>query len=454
MPVVIRPMKARLLLPLESLALMLLLGSAGDASADAWKIQLQGVKALGLGYAGRAAPEDASTVWFNPSGMTELEKPWTITFSGAWIPFNLNYADLGSRSVLGQPLTGSQTRNGGKKLWKPVPGMYGVRRICDSCWLGVGFNAPYGLSDDYGEEWVGRYHATESRLEVINATTTVAFRLHERLSVGGGIDVQRSSATLGTMIDFGSAGAVAGAPLRPQGHDGLFEINANDWAFGFNLSATSQITENVRLTAAYRSQVEHTLEGEATFDVPDEAAFFRATGRFVTTGATATLPMPHELAIAGAFVLNERWHLVGDFTWTNWSRFAQLDVRFDNPAEPTISQAALYTDSRRIGGGAICRLNTAWTIRFGALYEDVPVPDATRTPRLPEENNVGLTFGGTYRLTPDVDLDFSVSQLIPHDAAIRLAEPTAGTLSGDVGWKATAIAVGFSYRFDRLWFNR
>jgi long-chain fatty acid transport protein len=447
-------MKAGFLPRLGILALMLLLGNTGDAFADAWKIQLQGVKTLGLGYAGRAAAEDASTVWFNPSGMTQLQKPWTITFSGAWIPFNLNYTDLGSRSVLGQPLTGPQARNGGKKLLMPVPGVYAVHRVCDSCWLGLGFNAPYGLSDDYGEEWVGRYHATESRLAVINGTATFAYRLHERLSVGGGFDVQHSSATLGTMIDFGSLGAASGVPLRPQGHDGLFEITAHDWAFGFNLSATSQIHDRLRVAATYRSQIEHTLQGQATFDVPAEAAFVRASGRFVTTGTTAVVPMPHELSIGGSLFLNERWNLVGDFTWTDWSQFSELEVHFDNPAEQTISQAARYTDSRRVGGGAICRLSSDWTIRFGGLYEDVPVPDATRTPRLPEENNLGLTFGGTYRLKPDLDLDFSVSQLIPHDAGIGLSEPTAGTLSGDVGWQATAIAVGFSYRFDRLWFNR
>jgi len=129
--------------------------------ADGWKVQLQGVKALGLSYAGRSIIlDDASTVWFNPAGMTRLNRRWTITSGAPLISYRLDYTDQGSTSVLGQPLNGPSTANGGRT--SPVPHLYVVRKINDRVWTGFGFNAPYGLGSDYGETWAGRYFFLKS----------------------------------------------------------------------------------------------------------------------------------------------------------------------------------------------------------------------------------------------------------------------------------------------------
>ena len=82
--------------------------------ADGWKVQLQGVKALGLSYAGRSIIlDDASTVWFNPAGMSRLTRRWTVGASTPVISYRLDYTDQGSTSVLGN-LSGSLTANGGR----------------------------------------------------------------------------------------------------------------------------------------------------------------------------------------------------------------------------------------------------------------------------------------------------------------------------------------------------
>jgi long-chain fatty acid transport protein len=422
-------------------------GSASSAFADGWKVQLTGVKALGVGYAGRAAAEDATTVWFNAAGMTERQSPWTVTFGGAAIPFTLDYTDSGSRSVLGQPMTGPTTQNGGLSAF--VPHLFAVRKVGDRWWLGAGFNAPYGLGDDYGGTWVGRYHATESTLQVANFATAVAVKVTEDVSLGFGLDVQRATATLANRIDFGSFGAALGLPLPPQGTDGGIELDVSSWGIGFDLSAAWQVTPNARIAATYREQVEHTLEGDATFDVPADAAPLTSTGAFRSGPATTVLPMPRELSVATAIDVGTsgKWKVVGDVTWTNWSEFQALTVSFENPAQPPIAQEARFTDSVRVAGGVIYRVAPHWTLRAGGLYEATPVPDATRTPRLPEVDNVGLTVGGTYRINDRWDLDFAWSHLIPHDAPIRLHDPSAGSLHGNVRWRTDSFAIGTSVRF-------
>jgi long-chain fatty acid transport protein len=434
-------MARRLLL----LVLVVFFWNARDVRADGWKIQLQGVKELGLGYAGRSVPEDASTVWFNPAGMSQLSARWTVTFGAPLISYQLDYTDQGSVSVLRQPLTGPLQSDGGRT--SPVPYFYAVRRVNDRWWMGLGFNAPYGLGADYGETWVGRYHATNTELTVFNVNPTVAVKLNERVSVGLGIDVQRSHARFANMIDFGSLGAVLGLPLTPQAQDGKIELDATDWAVGYDLSVAWQVASRVRFASTYRAQVEHSLEGPADFTVPASAAAFQASGAFVPTSASAVLPMPRELSASASFDLNPKWTVVGDLTWTDWSQFKSFVVTFENPAQATLAQDASFADSARGAVGVIYRPNDLWRIRAGALYEDVPVPDATRTPRLPEANNTGFTLGGSYRVNQKWDLDFSWSHLIPHDAPIRLSDPAAGTMTGKVRWLTDAIAVGLNARF-------
>jgi long-chain fatty acid transport protein len=418
-----------------------------ECLADGWKVQAQGVAALGLSYAGRSIlSDDASAVWFNPAAMTRLTREWTITSGAPLVTYRLDYRDQGSTSVLGQPLTGSSTADGGRSAL--VPHVYVARKVNDHLWAGFGFNAPYGLGSDYGETWIGRYHATKTELTVVNLNPTFAIKLTDRLSVGVGLDIQRSDAVLANMIDFGSFGAALGLPLTPQGHDGKIELTAGDWSTGYDLSLAWQPGERARVGLTYRSQIEHTIRGRAQFDVPAEAALLTAGGTlFADTEATAVLPMPHELSASASYDIASAWVLVGDVTWTDWSRFQQLRVAFANPAQPAIVQRAAFEDSVRTAVGIIYRASPRWQVRAGGLYETTPVPDATRTPRLPEIDNAGISVGASFRPSARWDVDFSFSHLLPHNAPIAIDDPGAGQLAGQVRWRLDILGVSVNLRF-------
>jgi long-chain fatty acid transport protein len=424
---------------------MLLLACAGISHADGWKVNLQGVKALGVCWADRAFIDDATIVWFNAAGMSRLDRRWTVTTAPPVVTYGLDFTDGGSTSVLRQPMAGASSASGGTAA--AAPHLYMVRKINDSWWAGFGFNAPYGLENDYGETWVGRYHATKSRLAVLNMNPAVAFKLNDRLSLGAGLDLQRSDAQLANMIDFGSLGFVLGLPLTPQGSDGRIELDVGDWAVGYDLSLAWNLDARSRLAVTYRSQVEHTLSGDATFTVPAEAQFFTAAGQFANTSATTDLPMPRELAIGGSHQLSGNWVLLGDFTWTDWSPFDQLTVTFANPVQPELTQAAHFKDSFRGAIGVIYRATDSWDLRAGGVYEATPVPDITRNPRLPEADHGAFGVGATYRRGERFDFDFSYSHLLRHDAPISLEIPGAGELVGSVRWRVDILAASLTMKF-------
>ena len=419
----------------------------GEVSADGWKIQLMGGKNLGTSHAGRSVlAEDASAVWFNPASIAWLPGEGQLTAGAPIITYTLDFHDGGSRSVIGQQLTGETTQNGGQTA--PVPHLYYARAINERWRFGFGFNAPYGLGSDYGETWVGRYHATETLLRVFNINPAIAVRLNDAFALGFGLDVQRSQGVLANMIDFGSIGLASGLPLRPQAADGKIEFTGSDWAVGFNAGLRWQASSRTAVGVAYRSKTEHSLRGTADFTVPEAAAALTAGGRvFADTEAEVTLPMPHELSVSASHNVSERWTLLGDVTWSQWSSFKQLLVTFENPLQPTVQQPADWRDTTRVAVGARGVLNDRWTLRTGVAYEMAPIPDATRTARLPEDNHTWLSGGATYVGSNRWSLDFSFSHIITPDAPIRLTDSAAGLLLGDVHWRVNVAGVGLNWRF-------
>jgi long-chain fatty acid transport protein len=272
-------------------------------------------------------------------------------------------------------------------------------------------------------------------------------RLGERVALGGGVDLQRPEATLANMIDFGSVGAAFGLPLAPQQHDGKVEFTGSDWAAGFDIGMMIDASPRTRFGVTYRSEVEHQLDGEADFTLPAAAGALTAGGRlFADTGARVTLPMPHEISTSASHRVGNQWTLLTDVTWTRWSAFRELAVTFDNPLQPPVRQDARWDNSLRVAGGALARVGERWSLRGGAAYETTPVPDATRTPRLPERNHTWLATSATYG-GDRWHWDVHFTHLITPDAPIAIDDAAAGALRGTVHWRLNIAGVSATIRF-------
>jgi long-chain fatty acid transport protein len=90
---------------------------------------------------------------------------------------------------------------------------------------------------------------------------------------------------------------------------------------------------------AYRSSIEHEIEGRATFQNPElPGAFAGLTAAAQDTGARATLKTPDMLSVSVYGEISPKWSLLGDVTWTGWSDFKELRVRFDNGSPDAVTQ--------------------------------------------------------------------------------------------------------------------
>jgi len=125
--------------------------------------------------------------------------------------------------------------------------------------------------------------------------------------------------------------------------------------------------------------------------------------------------------------LDPKWTLLGDVTWTGWSKIKQLVVTRDNGATLSTTPEN-FKDTWRVGIGATYRKDDAWSIKMGVAYDETPVNDTDRTARLPDNNRIWLSVGGQYRLSKDGTLDFGYSHLFIKDAPINQPAPGSGSL--------------------------
>jgi len=398
---------------------------AGSVLGAGFALVEQGVSGLGNAYAGGAASaEDASTIFFNPAGMSRLSGH-EILIAGHLIMPYANFENRGSTHVTGAPLSGGDDGNAGDA--KIIPNLYYSRKISDRFAVGIGVNTPFGLATTYSDDWVGRYHGIKSDLMSININPSFAYKVTDALSIGAGFSAQYVDAELSSAVDFGMIGFSLGIPgLAPQQNDGFFDLKGDSWGVGYNLGLLYEFTENTRVGAAYRSRIEHTLEGDADFSkVPAPLS-----SAFRDTGAESDVTLPDSLSISFSHQFHPQWMVMADFTWTNWSLFDELIVKFDSGQDPnrTIEN---WDDSYRYSLGVSYIPDKNWVLRIGTAYDTSAVSEAKyRTPRIPDGDRIWTALGFGYRISEIFGFDVAYAHLFINDPDINKTATGDDTLRG------------------------
>jgi long-chain fatty acid transport protein len=431
-------------------------GSATGASAAGFQLSEQNASGLGNAYAGQgASAQDASTIFFNPAGMTRLPGMNAVGAINAIRPS----AKFSNTTSTLAPLQTSLGGNGGDAGdWAFVPNGYFSWQVNPQIYVGVGLNAPFGLKTEYDPMWVGRFHAIESELKTININPSVAFRVNSVVSLGAGINYQKADATLTNAVNysaaaFGAGGAALLGAIGGAGREGIAKVEGDDWAWGYNFGAMFDITPDTRIGVAYRSSTSYKISGTVTFS---NRPALLATG-LPDGPVTADITLPAIASLNLFHKISPQWDLLADVGWTDWSRLKVLNIVRSSGA--LLATTPLnWKDTWRVGVGANYHMNTQWTLRFGTAYDQTPVPDADRTPRIPDQDRVWTAVGAQYRLTKQAAIDFGYAHLFVRDGSVNLcnaaqaaANPAAcsgkNNLVGNFKNNVNIVSAQFRYAF-------
>lgn len=431
---------------------------------------------LGLSFAGGAASaDDASTLWSNPAGMTRLRTGQVVGVLHLVRP-SIRFRDEASTPAAQQPLGGEGGDAGGLNV---LPNLYLARPLGGDWWAGLGISAPWGLVTEYDDTFIGRFQATKSSIRTLNLNPSVAWRAADGISVGAGLNFQRMQAEFNNFVNYSGAllSAAAGAGIAPgtdtftavaqstQSLAARASVKGADNAVGWNLGLLWEPGRDRRFGLHYRSPMAYRIAGDVHFTTPAlpvipsaplagtvaQLAAAVNAGALFDSAVHAKVKLPPIVNVSAFRAIDPRWDVMADLQWTGWSTIRELRfVRDDGSVLQETPEN--FRDSWKLAVGVNYRPGGMWRLRGGLAWDQSPVRDEFRTPRLPDANRIWLSGGAQYLVDNAMRLDFGAAYLRNSGAGIdKRGDPpnTAayGLLNGRYDSHTFIVSAQLAYAF-------
>lgn len=401
---------------LRILPALLLATFSGVASAAAFQLWEQNASGLGTAYAGSAAVADnASTIFFNPAGMTQM--PGIQLSAGVTgVGPSYEFSNDGSSGTLG---TGGNGGNAGS--WAAVPNAYVSWQVAPDWFVGLGISSPFGLKTEYdSDNWIGRYQAIKSKITTVNYNPSLAWKVNDKVSLGLGLNYQTIDAEMTSAL---------------PGIRGYSKLNGDDGAWGWNAGALFTLSPAMRVGVSYRSAISYTLDGTAS------------TAIFST-------PVKADLKLPGTFILSvwqqvsDRWEAMGDISYTQWNTLNSLDMISSNTGAMFNRESFNYDNSWRIAWGAAYKASDAWKLKFGVAWDTTPTSNEYRSARVPDNDRLWLSLGTQWNGGVYGKIDVGYAYLYIKDPSINQTKISVngnGTSSLRGSYNDSAHILGVQY---------
>ena len=193
--------------------------------------------------------------------------------------------------------------------------------------------------------------------------------------------------------------------------------------------------DGLKIGVAYRHSMSHELDVDADFEIPDSLEQIYAsntieasqplTDSFLTdTGAKAEVDLPAMFSVSAAWQANDKLQLLGDITWTGWSSFEELRIRYDNPFQPDTLSVQDWEDVFRFSVGLNYAYSNRLMLRTGVAFDEEAIPNAQRrTARIPGNDRTWLSFGAGYKVSKRLSFDIGYAHLFLDETPIDHFDP-------------------------------
>jgi len=401
------------------------LAAPASALAGGFSLNEQSASAMGIANAGAAAnPENATTVLFNPAGMSQLSGT-NISFGAAVLDIDAEAKEAEARRNLpGQNAVMADGSLGGDIAGPAVlPNFYMTHEVNESIDVGFGIHAPYGLAADYNDDFVGRFFADETELTAIAFTPSISVTNGNGLSMGAGINLIYAEGRLTRYQDlaaqvypnaFAAAIGQGASPAQADQaarqavsgyQDPYADIEGDDIGATFRVGFLYELSDKTQIGLSAQTGTELDLKGNATisnFPVPG------VPGQTTTLSEKVRVPLaiPESATFGIRHNLSDQVTLLAGATYAKWSRFEELDIvsREANgqitaaPQEGAILSHVTekWQNTWQFNLGGIWQATPEWALKAGYAWDESPV-DEYLTARIPSSDRHWLTLGAQWK---------------------------------------------------------
>jgi len=359
----------------------------------------------GAGLAARAG--DAGTVFTNPAGMTRFQKPATMlgaTVLYLYVPFDPD-----------QDTTASGP-DGDANGFVPGGSLAYIHPVSESLTLGISAQNYFGLSLDWGGNWVGRYQSSKVTIVAPQLQPTIAYKVNDWLSVGAGAGL-----TLGYISDE----AKIDTP-EPDLGNGKFKYDDTDFAVQGNFGVMIEPSERTRIGVRYLTETDLDFDSDIYFS--GEGPIIADLTKNVR-GLDLGMHMPQSV-MAGIFhQVNDEWAILGSVGWDDWSRFAKIHIRVDGTGIDEGADAG-FDDTWHYGVGVEHQYTPKLMLTGGFSYDSSMSKGSTRPLTIPLGSMYRYGVGFKYQKRDDLILGGGLSFMWEGDLPVKTAGSGGNTVSG------------------------
>jgi len=396
-----------------------------------------------------ASSEDISFSYWNPALFLNAKKN-TFYISGAYIIPKMDVSNIEATDAtpntatapLGGPkdISGSSTNTDSVDN-TIVPSLYYAMPLSDDTVAGFSINAPFGLSGDYGDDWAGRFHATETALQDIALSFSLAHRVNDWFSAGASVQVHKAEVTL--------ASAVGTTTTTGIGGEGLGKIEADDIGYGYSLGVLFTPVKGTRIGVGYRSKVDFDFEGDVKYS--NVSTTLATVGSLSDADVSDSLTFPDILTISLEQALTPKLKLGLSVIRTGWSSLDDgLNIDFDSDQKNSKLTFG-FEDQWMYSAGLTYDYSKKLTLRTGIARDNSPVTDEYRSARTPDGDRTWYSMGGTYHFSETSSATFAYTYVDIEDVSVDrtdLDEDSArGTYSADYSSSASVISLAYNMSF-------
>ncbi len=354
------------------------------AFAGGYQVRLQGQKQTGMGLIGSPFALGASSIFYNPGGLSMMDTKFSFSVGASVIMANAVYQKDG---------TNYQARTD-NPLGTPFY-FYGAWKITDKLSVGLGVYTPFGSSAKWDDMWAGRYLIQNISLQAIYIQPTLGYKFNDIISIGAGFVYATGKVELAKAVAYNE--------------NSTAELSGSTGSIGYNVGVMIRPIKKLSIGLDYRSKIIMKMEGgDATFNVPQSlSTVVPPTNKF-----NADLPMPANFDLGISYAFNEKFTLAVEMNYVFWSIYEDLTFTFEEQNELLGSVNPRNYKNTIIGRiGAQYTLNKMFAFRAGLYYDPSPTDDEYFTPETVSLNTVAWTLGVSIVPVKGLSIDLSYLQL-------------------------------------------
>ncbi|HET54313.1 MAG TPA: hypothetical protein ENN33_03745 [Ignavibacteria bacterium] len=372
-----------------------------------FQINEHGARAMAMAGAFTGVLSDASAIYYNPAGLTNL--------TGTNILAGVTLIALSSKFTGPTPLTTEWEME--SQLFTPF-NFYVTHSFDNDLSIGLGANNQYGLGTKWASDWAGRYLAVDTEIRSFYFTPAIAYKISDAVSIG-----------IGGVFAFADVKIIRNIPLQDpvtgaMKPDAELTMEGDATSFGFSAGIFVKPSDMVSFGLSYRSQNKYDFEGDAK-TVPATLDFNHPLAGpqsipLPNGGIKAPLTTPQNVTFGIGLYPSKDLTLSADFQWIDWTSYDKLEVTFDDydldpqtPGQQNVQSADRnYETSFIIRVGAEYMVSDQFALRGGFFYDKNPVLDEYVEPTLPDADRIGLNIGFGYKISNNVSIDFAYLLLL------------------------------------------